>query len=148
MVSRWPKSPFWYRDIFGIEILYCVVQHRDRLLPGMNPCVLLGLNILYIGGQKDLETDKKIQKSQRQRRDISILTQRVTPSARSMDQWVLGGYNLSGYSRILRLRARPLSFFFLGFLVFIKENLKITKDFLSLPNEPTKSLEKTEKTPK
>ena len=43
VVSRWPKSSFWYRDLFfGIEILHSVVQHLDRLLPGINPCALLG----------------------------------------------------------------------------------------------------------
>ena len=48
MVSSWPKSPFWYQDLFfGIEILHSVVQHLDRLLPGINLCVLLlGLDIL------------------------------------------------------------------------------------------------------
>ena len=41
VVSRWPKSPFWYRDLFfGIEILHSVVQHLDRLLPGINLRVL------------------------------------------------------------------------------------------------------------
>ena len=41
VVLRWPKSPFWYRDLFfGIEILHSVVQHLDRLLPGINLCVL------------------------------------------------------------------------------------------------------------
>ena len=31
----------WYRDLFfGIEILRSVVQHLDRLLPGISPRVL------------------------------------------------------------------------------------------------------------
>ena len=78
VVSRWPKSPFWYRDLFlGIEILHSVVQHRDRPLSGMTPCVFLGLDILYIGGQKDLDTEKKSKKSRHQKKDISIPTKRV-----------------------------------------------------------------------
>ena len=53
VVSRWPKSPFWYRDlVFGIEILHSVVQYLDRLLLGINLCVLFCLDILQIGGQK------------------------------------------------------------------------------------------------
>ena len=28
--------------LFGIEILHSVVHHLDRLLPGINPCVLCG----------------------------------------------------------------------------------------------------------
>ena len=48
------------RDLFfGIEILHSVVRHWDRLLPGINPCVFLGLDILYIGGQKDLDTERR-----------------------------------------------------------------------------------------
>ena len=40
VVSRWPKSPFRYRDLFfGIEILHSVVQHLDCLLSGINQCV-------------------------------------------------------------------------------------------------------------
>ena len=77
VVSRWPKSPFWYRDfVLGIEILRSVVQRRDRLLPGMNPCVLLGFDILCIGGQKDLNTEKKIETSRYPKRDISIPTKK------------------------------------------------------------------------
>ena len=38
VVSRWPKSPFWYRNLcFGIEILNSFVQHLNCL--GINPCV-------------------------------------------------------------------------------------------------------------
>ena len=65
MVSRWPKSPFWYRDLFlGIEILQCVVQHLDRLLPGINLCVLFWASTSYkLEVREDLDTQKKIEKS-------------------------------------------------------------------------------------
>ena len=80
VVSRWPKSPFWYRDLFfGIEILHSVVQHLDRLLPGINRMrAFLGLDILQIGGQKNLDTEKKIEKSRYPKKDISTPTKRVT----------------------------------------------------------------------
>ena len=66
MLSRWPKSPFWYRDFFfGIEILHSVVQHLDRLLPGINLCVLfwaLTLTSCKLKVKDDLDTEKKTEK--------------------------------------------------------------------------------------
>ena len=48
VVSRWPKSPFWYRDLFlDIEILHSVGQHLDRLLPGINLCLLFWASISF-----------------------------------------------------------------------------------------------------
>ena len=42
VVSRWPKSPLLAsKSLFGIEILHSVVRHLDRLLPGINLCVLI-----------------------------------------------------------------------------------------------------------
>ena len=82
VVSRWPKSPFWYRDLlFGIEILHSVVQHLDCL--GINPCVLFGPRHPVhwkSKKKKDLDTEKKIEKSRFPKKDISIPTKRVTPS--------------------------------------------------------------------
>ena len=85
---------FWYQDVFlwsqggqsllfgieiflGIESLHSVVQPRDPLLPGINPCVFCwGLDILYIGGQKDLDTEKN-RKLLIRKKDISIPPKRV-----------------------------------------------------------------------
>ena len=60
VVLRWPESSFWYRDL-----LFLVSRlMQNRLLPGINPCVLFwGLDILYIGGQKGSrhrKNDRKI----------------------------------------------------------------------------------------
>ena len=63
----------WYRDLFlGIEILHSVVHHLDRLLPGMNPCMLFWASISC-----KLEV-KKISTLKRRKNDISIPTKRVT----------------------------------------------------------------------
>ena len=63
--SRWPKSPFWHRDLFfGIEILHSAVQHLDRLLPGINLCVLSWASTSgKLVVKEDLDTEKKIEKS-------------------------------------------------------------------------------------
>ena len=58
---------------------------------------------------------------------------------------LLGHFNSLGVS--VELGARPLHNPCLDFLFFIKATLKATKDF-SVTVEPTKSLEKKEKTPK
>ena len=81
MVSRWTKSPFWYRDLFfGIEIRHSVVQHLDRLLPGLNLCVLFWASTsCELEVKEDLDTEKKIGKSRDLKEDISIPTKRVTP---------------------------------------------------------------------
>ena len=80
VVSRWPKSPFWYRDLFfGIEILYSVVQHLYRPLPGINLSVLFWASTSCKADVKDdLDTEKKIEKSRYLKKDISIPTKRVT----------------------------------------------------------------------
>ena len=52
VVSSWPTSPFWHRDLFfGIEIMHSVVEHLDRLLPGINLCVPFGPPHPVNGGQ-------------------------------------------------------------------------------------------------
>ena len=52
------------RSLFRVEIRKSVLQHLDCLLPGINPYVLFwGLDILRTGGQKNLDTKKKIEKS-------------------------------------------------------------------------------------
>ena len=81
VVSRWPKSPFWYRDLlFGIEILYSVVQHLYRPLPGINLSVLFWASTsCKVEVKDDLDTEKKIEKSRYLKKDISIPTKRVTP---------------------------------------------------------------------
>ena len=65
VVSRWPKSPFRYRDLFfAIEILHCVAQHLDCLLPGINLCVLFWASTsCKLEVREDLDTEKKIEKS-------------------------------------------------------------------------------------
>ena len=80
MVSRWPKSPFWYRDLFfGIEILYSVVQHLYRPLLGINLSVLFWASTsCKVEVKEDLDTEKKIEKSRYLKKDISIPTKRVT----------------------------------------------------------------------
>ena len=82
MLSRWPKSPFRYRDLFfGIEILHCVAQHLDRLLPGINLCVLFWASTsCKLEVREDLDTEKKIETSRNLKKDISIPTKRVTPA--------------------------------------------------------------------
>ena len=79
MVSRWPKSPFWYRDLFfGIEILHSVVP-----FPGMNLSLLFrALTSCKEEVKEDLETEKKIEKSRYLKKDISIPTKRVTLNKR------------------------------------------------------------------
>ena len=78
MASRWPKSPFWYRDLFfGIEILHSVVQHLDRLLPGINQCVPFWASTsCKMEVKEDLDTKKKIEKSRYFKKDISMPTKR------------------------------------------------------------------------
>ena len=78
-MSRWPKSPFWYRDLFfGIEILHSADQHLDRLLPGINPCMLFWASTFEV--KNNLDTEKEIEKSRYPKKDISIPTKRVTRS--------------------------------------------------------------------
>ena len=55
VVSRWPKSPF------GIEISFLVSRHLDRLLPGINPCVLFGPRHPVNWRSKNLDSEKKIE---------------------------------------------------------------------------------------
>ena len=75
VVSRWPKSPFWYRDLFwGIEILHSAVWHWDRLPPGINPCALFGAstsctletNQISIPKRRSKNLDTKKKTSRRQ----------------------------------------------------------------------------------
>ena len=82
MVSRWPKAPFGYRDLFfGIEILHSVVPHLDRLLPGINLSMFFGASTsCNLEVKEDLDTEKKIEKSRYRKKDISMPTKRVTPS--------------------------------------------------------------------
>ena len=63
VVSRWPKSPFRYRDLcFGIEILYSVVQHLYRPLLGINLSVLFCASTsCKLEVKEDLDTEKKIE---------------------------------------------------------------------------------------
>ena len=80
VVSRWPKSPFWYGDLFfGIEILHFVVQHLECLVPGINLCMLFWASTsCKVEVKEDLDTGKKIAKSQYLKKDISLPTRRVT----------------------------------------------------------------------
>ena len=80
VVSRCPKSPFWYQDLFfGIEILYSVVQHLYRPLLGINLSVLFWASTsCKVEVKEDLDTEKKIEKSRYLKKDISIPTKRVT----------------------------------------------------------------------
>ena len=80
MVSRWPKSAFWYRDLFfGIEILHSVVQHLDRPLLGINLYVPFWASTsCKLEVKEDLDAEKKIEKSRDLKKDISIPTKRVT----------------------------------------------------------------------
>ena len=87
----------WYRggpsllfgieiSFFGIEILHSVVQHLDRLLPGINPCVSFGASTSCSGDRENLDTKKNIEKSRCPKKDISIPTKRVTPFLRLRPQ--------------------------------------------------------------
>ena len=82
-------SFLWYRDglsllfgieiSFGIEILHSVVQHLDRLLPGINLSLLFWASTsLQIGVKEDVDTKNKIEHSRCLKKDISIPTKRVT----------------------------------------------------------------------
>ena len=87
-------SFLWYRgglrllfgiEIFlgGIEILRSVVQHIDHLLPGINLCMVFWASTsCKLEVNKDLDTEKKIKKSQLGR----------TPK---------GSYSLRGGSRLI-----------------------------------------------
>ena len=88
MVSRWPKSPFWYRDLFfGIEILYSVVQHLYRPLLGINLSVLFWASTsCKVEVKEDLDTEKKIEKSRYLKKDISIPTKRVTHLGKNLEK--------------------------------------------------------------
>ena len=80
-VSRWPQSPFWYRDLlFAIEILHSVAQHLDHLLPGINLCVPFWASTsCKLEVKEDLDTKEKIEKILILTKDILIPTKRVTP---------------------------------------------------------------------
>ena len=60
----------WYRGglslLFGIEILHCVVRHQDPLLSGINP----GLDILQIGGQKEISIPTRSKNLDTQKRHL------------------------------------------------------------------------------
>ena len=74
---RWPKSPCWYQDLFfGLKILHSVVQHLDRLLPGINQCFFWTSTSCKLEVQDDVDTEKKIQISRYPKKDISIPTKR------------------------------------------------------------------------
>ena len=77
VVSRWPKPLFWYRDLlFGIEILHSVVQHLDRLLPGINPCV-------FLWPRHSVHWRSKGSRCRKEDRQISILNKGISiPSKR------------------------------------------------------------------
>ena len=79
MVSRWPKSPVWYRDLlFGIEILHSVVQHLDRLPPGINLCALFWASTsCKLEVIEDVDTEKKTEKTRYLTKDVPIPTKRV-----------------------------------------------------------------------
>ena len=81
VVSRWPKSPFWCRDLSFLvsRSLHSVVQHLDRLLPGINLCMLFSASTSFkLEVKEDLDTNKKIGKSRYLEKDISIPTKRLT----------------------------------------------------------------------
>ena len=61
--SRRPKSPFGNEIYFGgIEILQSVVQHQDRLHPGVNPVRVSGASTsCTVEVKKYLDTEKKIE---------------------------------------------------------------------------------------
>ena len=83
VVSRWPKSPFWYRDLFsGIKkILHSAFQLLDRPLPGINLSVLFWASTsCKLEVKEDLDTEKKIKKSRYQKTNISMPTKRVNPN--------------------------------------------------------------------
>ena len=57
-------SFLWYRStsLLGIEILHSVVRHRDRLLPGINPCLFFwALTSCKNEIKEDRDTEKKIE---------------------------------------------------------------------------------------
>ena len=71
LVSR---SLSWYRNS-----ALCCSSSRSSSSWNQPVRALLGLDILQIGGQKDLDTEEKIKKSRCSKEDISIPSKRVTP---------------------------------------------------------------------
>ena len=71
------------RSFFGIEILHSLVQHLDRLLPGINLYVLFWASTSCKLEVKKISVPKRrSQKCRYPKKDISILTKRVTPLLR------------------------------------------------------------------
>ena len=76
VVSRWPRSPFWYRYR---DSAFCCSASRSSSSWDQPVSALLGLDILYIGGQRRSRCRKEDQKISIPKKDISMPTRRGTP---------------------------------------------------------------------
>ena len=72
---RWPEAPFWYRDLlFGIEILrsaFCCWTSRSSSSWDQPVRAFLGLAICKLEVRAGLNTEKKINKSRYQLKEVT-----------------------------------------------------------------------------
>ena len=88
VVSRRPKSPIWYRDLyFSIEILHSVVQHLDYL--GINPCVLFWASTSYKLEVKRISIPKRRSKNLDTRKKTSRYQLKESPEFRNLQCTIL-----------------------------------------------------------